>query len=73
MAYRPITKRVLIIDAMLKLSAEHRTVIYRAYYQRHTIGRIAADLKISEPGVKLLLHDGLRALKRALDDVAESA
>jgi DNA-directed RNA polymerase specialized sigma24 family protein len=55
--------RSLIADAMRQLPFEHRAVIYRAYYQGWTTGRIAADLKITEATVKSRLHDGLRTLR----------
>jgi hypothetical protein len=52
-----------IADAMRQLPFEHRAVIYRAYYQGWTTGRIADDLKITEAAVKSQLHDGLRTLR----------
>jgi RNA polymerase sigma-70 factor, ECF subfamily len=50
-------------DAMRQLPFEHRAVIYRAYYQGWTTGRIADDLSITEAAVKSQLHDGLRTLR----------
>jgi DNA-directed RNA polymerase specialized sigma24 family protein len=55
--------RSLTADAMRQLPFEHRTVIYRAYYQGWTTARIADDLKITEAAVKSRLHDGLHALR----------
>ncbi len=55
--------RSLMADAMRQLPFEHRAVIYRAYYQGWTTGRIADDLSITEAAVKSQLHDGLRTLR----------
>ena len=55
--------RSLIADALWQLPFEHRTVIYKAYYQGWTTARIAADLKMTEAAVKSMLHDGLHALR----------
>jgi hypothetical protein len=55
--------RSLIADAMRQLPFEHRAVIYRAYYQGWTTGRIADELNITEAAVKSRLHDGLRTLR----------
>ncbi|HUO36499.1 MAG TPA: sigma factor-like helix-turn-helix DNA-binding protein [Mycobacterium sp.] len=57
--------RALLTNAMRQLPFEQRAVIYRAYYQRWTVARIADDLKITEATVKSRLHDGLRTLRRA--------
>jgi hypothetical protein len=59
--------RSLIADAMRQLPFEHRAVIYRAYYQGWTTGRIADDLKITEAVVRSRLHDGLRTLQLIFD------
>jgi DNA-directed RNA polymerase specialized sigma24 family protein len=62
--------RSLIGDAMRQLPFEHRAVIYRAYYQGWTTGRIADDLKITEAAVKSQLHDGLRTLRLTFHRIA---
>jgi RNA polymerase sigma-70 factor (ECF subfamily) len=58
--------RALIGDAMAQLSAEHRAVVGRSYYQGWTTAQIAADLGIAEGTVKSRLHYALRALRQAL-------
>lgn len=58
--------RALIGDAMAQLSAEHRAVVARSYYQGWTTAQIAADLGIAEGTVKSRLHYALRALRQAL-------
>ena len=58
--------RALIGDAMAQLSAEHRAVVGRSYYQGWTTAQIAADLGIAEGTVKSRLHYALRGLRRAL-------
>ncbi len=58
--------RALVGDAMAQLSAEHRAVVGRSYYQGWTTAQIAADLDIAEGTVKSRLHYALRALRQAL-------
>ncbi len=58
--------RALIGDAMAQLSAQHRAVVARSYYQGWTTAQIAADLGIAEGTVKSRLHYALRALRQAL-------
>jgi RNA polymerase sigma-70 factor, ECF subfamily len=58
--------RLLIADALTRLSAEHRAVIRRAYYLGWTTTQIADDLDIGERTVKSRLHFALRALRLAL-------
>lgn len=61
-----VLNRALIGDAMAQLSAEHRAVVGRSYYQGWTTAQIAADLGIAEGTVKSRLHYALRALRQAL-------
>jgi RNA polymerase sigma-70 factor (ECF subfamily) len=58
--------RALIGDAMAQLSAEHRAVVGRSYYQGWTTAQIAADLGIAEGTVKSRLHYALRGLRQSL-------
>jgi RNA polymerase sigma-70 factor, ECF subfamily len=58
--------RALVSDAMAQLSAEHRAVVARSYYQGWTTAQVAADLGIAEGTVKSRLHYALRALRQAL-------
>src|SRR5580700_6614354 len=55
--------RLLIADALARLSAEHRAVIRRSYYLGWTTAKIAHDLHIGECTVKSRLHFALRALR----------
>jgi RNA polymerase sigma-70 factor (ECF subfamily) len=50
------------------LHPSHREVIHKAYYLQWTTGQIAADLNVTEAVVKCLLHHGLRALRRTLNN-----
>ena len=61
--------RLLIADALTRLSAEHRAVIRRAYYLGWTTTQIADDLHIGERTVKSRLHFALQALLAAACDV----
>lgn len=61
--------RMLIADAVARLSVDHRTVICRSYYQGWSTSRIAADLEIAEGTVKSRLHYAMRALRLALQEV----
>ena len=56
--------RALVGDAMAELSAEHRAVVGRSYYQGWTTTQIAADLGIAEGTVKSRLHYALRTLRQ---------
>jgi RNA polymerase sigma-70 factor (ECF subfamily) len=55
--------RMLIGEALAQLSAEHRAVIRRSYYQGWTTAQIADDLQIPEGTVKSRLHYAPRALR----------
>jgi len=60
--------RMLLSGAIAKLSAGHRAVIKRSYYQGWTAAQIAADLHIAEGTVKSRLHYALRALRLTLQE-----
>jgi RNA polymerase sigma-70 factor (ECF subfamily) len=60
--------RLLIDDALARLSPEHREVVRRSYFQGWTTAQIAADLGIAEGTVKSRLHYALRALRLALSE-----
>jgi RNA polymerase sigma-70 factor, ECF subfamily len=59
---------MLVTDALLALSEEHRAVVVRAYYRRLPIAEIAAELDLPPGTVKSRLHYGLRALRLALQE-----
>lgn len=61
--------RMLIADALARLSAEHRAVIRRSYYQGWSTARIAADLGVAEGTVKSRLHYAVRALRLTLQEM----
>ena len=61
--------RLLLSGAMAQLSAEHRAVIRRSYYQGWTTAQIAADLGIAEGTVKSRLHYAVRALRLNLQEM----
>ncbi|HET9875742.1 MAG TPA: sigma-70 family RNA polymerase sigma factor [Mycobacterium sp.] len=61
--------RMLIGDAMAQLSAQHRAVVQRSYYQGWTTAQIAADLGIAEGTVKSRLHYAIRALRLTLQEL----
>jgi RNA polymerase sigma-70 factor, ECF subfamily len=60
--------RELVREALVRLHPSHREVILKAYYLQWTTRQIAADLNITEPAVKCLLHHAVRTLRRALSD-----
>jgi RNA polymerase sigma-70 factor, ECF subfamily len=60
--------RLVIGDAVAQLSADHRAVIRRSYYQGWTTAQIAEDLQIAEGTVKSRLHYAVRALKIVLQE-----
>ena len=64
--------RLLLSDALVQLSPEHRAVIRRSYYQGWTTAQIAADLDIAEGTVKSRLHYAVRALRLRLREMGYS-
>lgn len=60
--------QMLVTDALLALSPEHRAVVVKAYYGRLPIAEIAAELGIPPGTVKSRLHYGLRSLRLALQE-----
>jgi RNA polymerase sigma-70 factor, ECF subfamily len=61
--------RLLIADAMVQLSPEHRAVIRRSYYLGWSTAQIADDLDIAEGTVKSRLHYAVRALRLTLQEM----
>lgn len=61
--------RMLINEALRRLSPEHRAVVQRSYVQGWTTAEIAADLGIAEGTVKSRLHYALRTLRRILREM----
>lgn len=58
--------RACVADAIALLSADHRAVVLRSYYQRATTAQVAADLRIPEDTVKSRLHFALWQLRQSL-------
>ena len=61
--------RLLLADALARLSAEHLAVVRRSYYHGWTATQIAADLDIADGTVKSRLHYALRALRMLLQEM----
>lgn len=59
----------LVADALGRLSADHREVIVRAYYQGLSTHQIAAELDVPAGTVKSRMHYGMRALRLALQEM----
>lgn len=59
---------LLVGEALMSLSADHRAVVVRAYYGGRNTAELAAELGIAEGTVKSRLHYGLRALRLALQE-----
>jgi RNA polymerase sigma-70 factor, ECF subfamily len=61
--------RLLIAEALARLSPGHRAVVQRAYYLGWTTAHIANDLHIPEGTVKSRLHHALASLRRVLREM----
>jgi RNA polymerase sigma-70 factor, ECF subfamily len=61
--------RLLIANALIHLSPEHRAVVRRSFYPGWTIAQIAEDPQIPEGTVKSRLHYALRALRLTLQEM----
>jgi RNA polymerase sigma-70 factor, ECF subfamily len=59
---------MVVSDALLALTEDHRAVVIRAYYGRLTIAEIADELDLAPGTVKSRLHYGLRGLRLALEE-----
>jgi RNA polymerase sigma-70 factor, ECF subfamily len=64
--------RLLLRDALDRLSPQHKAVIVRSFYQGWTTAHIAADLGIAEGTVKSRVHYALRALRLTLQEMGFS-
>jgi RNA polymerase sigma-70 factor (ECF subfamily) len=60
--------RLLILDALTALSAEHRSVLIETYYRGHSVAEAAAALGVPPGTVKSRTFYALRALKLALTE-----
>jgi RNA polymerase sigma-70 factor (ECF subfamily) len=60
--------RETLLRALTQLSAEHRAVVRRSYYQRLPMAQIADELQIAEGTVRSRLHYAARALRLTLQE-----
>ena len=61
--------RLLIAEALTRLSPEHRAVVRRSYYLGWTTAQIADDLQIPEGTVKSRLHYAMHALRVTMQEM----
>jgi RNA polymerase sigma-70 factor (ECF subfamily) len=60
--------RLLILDALTALSAEHRSVLIETYYRGHSVAEAAETLGVPPGTIKSRTFYALRALKLALTE-----
>jgi RNA polymerase sigma-70 factor (ECF subfamily) len=61
--------RLMVGDAVAKLSAVHLAVVGRSYYLGWTTAHIADDLRIAEGTVKSRRHHAVRTLRLILEEM----
>ena len=61
--------RMLIGEALARLTPDHRAVVQRSYFQGWTTAQIAADLGIADGTVKSRMHHAKRALRLLLSEI----
>ena len=61
--------RVLIEEALLRLSKEHRDVLVALHYRRFTVNEAAVQLNIPSGTVKSRAYYAVRALRTILDEM----
>ena len=64
-----LLNKVLMEEALLRLSAEHREVLVALHYRRYTVQEASAQLKIPSGTVKSRAFYALRALRSILDEM----
>ncbi|PVZ55735.1 sigma-70 family RNA polymerase sigma factor [Arthrobacter sp. H-02-3] len=64
-----LLNKVLMEEALLRLSAEHRDVLVALHYRRCTVQEAAAQLKIPSGTVKSRAFYAVRALRTILDEM----
>lgn len=64
-----LLNRVLIEEALLRLSAEHRDVLVALHYRRYTVQEASQQLNIPSGTVKSRAFYAVRALRTILDEM----
>lgn len=68
-----LLNRVLIEEALLRLSREHRDVLVALHYRRFTVAEAAEQLNIPSGTVKSRAYYAVRALRTILDEMGVEA
>lgn len=58
-----------IVEALSRLSVQHRQALFECYYRSRTVVQAAATLGVPENTIKTRLHYGLRALRLILAEM----
>lgn len=66
--FGPAFDKWILSDALMSLSADHRTAVVRAYYFGQTVAEIAAHERVPEGTIKSRMHYAMRALRIALQE-----
>ena len=66
--FGPAFDKWILSDALMSLSADHRTAVVRAYYFGQTVAEIAAHERVPEGTIKSRMHYALRGLRIALQE-----
>lgn len=64
-----LLNRVLVEEALLRLSKEHREVLVALHYRRFTVNETAVQLNIPSGTVKSRAYYAVRALRTILDEM----
>ena len=64
-----LLNKVLMEEALLRLSAEHREVLVALHYRRYTVQEASVQLKIPAGTVKSRAFYAVRALRTILDEM----
>jgi RNA polymerase sigma-70 factor (ECF subfamily) len=64
-----LLNKVLMEEALLRLSAEHRDVLVALHYRRFTVGEAAIQLNIPSGTVKSRAFYAVKALRTILDEM----
>ncbi|QHK20731.1 sigma-70 family RNA polymerase sigma factor [Pseudarthrobacter psychrotolerans] len=64
-----LLNRVLMEEALLRLSTEHREVLVALHYRRFTVNEAAVQLNIPSGTVKSRAYYAVRALRTILDEM----